>query len=158
VSPERARPDDAEAVCQLLDEAAVWLSARGVSQWRPGALPRSVVENGIARGEIFVVRSPAGLVATLQLAESDPKVWGNDEGDALYLHRLCVARSETGKGLGARLLDWASTEVRARGRRQLRLDCVASNDALRRYYARAGFAERGDVEVGVLLARFERMA
>jgi GNAT superfamily N-acetyltransferase len=158
VKPERARPEDADSVWRLLDAAAVWLTARGIAQWKPGALPRRLVEDGIARGEVFVVRDADALVATLQLAESDPEIWGPDAGDALYLHRLCVERTRAGDGLGFALLDWATATARTRGRRLLRLDCVASNDALRRYYARAGFAERGEVDVGVRLVRFERVA
>jgi len=158
VKPELARPDDAASVYRLLNDAAVWLEARGIEQWKPGALPRAVVSGGIARGEIFVVRDQDALVATLQLEASDPATWGPDAGDALYLHRLCVARAHAGGGLGLRLLDWAAATARARGLRLLRLDCVAANDTLRRYYARAGFAERGEVEVGVRLARFERVA
>ena len=158
MKPELAHPEDVDAVYALLHDAAVWLTVRGVSQWKPGALPRSLVENGIARGEIFVVRSPSRLVATLQLTESDPEIWGDDAGVALYLHRLCVARADSGKGLGLRLLDWASAEARTRGRRMLRLDCVASNVALRRYYEAAGFEPRGEVDVGIVLARFERVA
>lgn len=158
MKPESARPQDCDSVHQLLHDAAVWLEARGIEQWKPGAFPRRIVADGIARGEIFVVRDKDALVATLQLEASDPATWGTDAGDALYLHRLCVARSHAGDGLGLRLLDWAAATARARGLRLLRLDCVASNDTLRRYYARAGFAERGEVEVGVRLARFERVA
>lgn len=156
--PEPARSEDADSVYQLLDDAAVWLTARGIEQWKPGALPRRIVENGIARGEVFVVRDADALTATLQLEESDLATWGPDLGDALYVHRLCIERTRAGEGLGLRLLDWAGTVARARGRRWLRLDCVASNDGLRRYYARAGFAERGVVDIGVRLARFERIA
>jgi hypothetical protein len=43
------------------------------------------------------------------------------------------------------------------GRALLRLDCVASNDFLRRYYAAAGFSERGEARLRELrLRRFER--
>lgn len=158
MNPELARPDDADSVYQLLDDAAVWLERRGIEQWKPGALPRGIVADGIARGEVFVVRAADALVATLQLEDGDRATWGPDAGDALYVHRLCVARTHARAGLGLRLLDWAGTAARARGRRLLRLDCVASNDALRRYYAHAGFAERGVIDVGIRLARFERVA
>ncbi len=158
MNPERALPEDADAVWRLLDDAAIWLEGRGVEQWKPGALPRRVVANGIARGEFFVLRDAGALIATLQLMESDPETWGPDAGDALYLHRLCVARAHAGSEIGRRLLDWAGAAARARGRRWLRLDCVASNARLRRYYTAAGFAERGEVDVGVALARFERVA
>ena len=68
-----------------------------------------------------------------------------------------MARACAGRGLGAQLLAWALAEAAARGRALLRLDCVASNDFLRRYYAAAGFRERGEVALGELrLTRFER--
>ena len=158
MNPERARAEDADGVHGLLHDAAVWLTKRGIDQWKPGDLPRSVVANAIARGEVYVVRAAEALAATLELARSDPGTWGPDAGDALYVHRLCVARSHAATGLGQRLLDWAGATARERGLRLLRLDCVASNEALRRYYARAGFVERGEVDVGVRLARFERVA
>jgi GNAT superfamily N-acetyltransferase len=158
--PVPARADEIDAICALLESAARWLGERGVSQWAPGSLPRGLVVAGVARGEVFVTRGPDGaLAATLQLQDSDPDVWGPDDGAALVLHRLCVGRAHAGEGLGLRLLDWACAQVRARGRRLLRLDCVASNAALCAYYARAGFEQRGEVELhGVRLRRFERVA
>jgi hypothetical protein len=111
---ERARIGDAAAVRALVEEAAEFLSARGIRQWIPGALPALVIPGGIARGEVWVVRS------------------------------------------GAELLAWARDEARARARTSLRLDCVAFNTFLRRYYAGAGFEERGEVDLGrVRLAHFE---
>lgn len=155
---ERARAEDAAAVHALLEEAATWLSARGIRQWTPGAYRAELVPPSIARGEVFVVRGANGaLDATLQLQDADPDVWGADDGDALYLHRLTVARRCAGSGLGGRLLAWALGEAGARGRALLRLDCVASNDFLRRYYAAAGFSERGEARLRELrLTRFER--
>ena len=157
---ERARAEDAAAVHALLEEAAEWLTGRGIRQWLPGVYPADRVARGVARGEVFVVRGADGaLEATLQLQDADPEIWGADDGRALYLHRLTVARACAGRGLGARLLAWALAEADARGRALLRLDCVASNDFLRRYYAAAGFSERGDVAFGELrLTRFERPA
>ncbi|MDT0322971.1 hypothetical protein [Streptomyces millisiae] len=49
---------------------------------------------------------------------------------------------------GAVPLDWAADTARRRGVDALRLDCVRSNDALRRYYEARGFTHRGDVPVG----------
>jgi GNAT superfamily N-acetyltransferase len=153
---ERARTDDAAAVRALVEEAAEFLSARGIRQWAPGALPALVIPRGIARGEVWVVRAGAQLAGSLALEDEDLETWGPSDGSALYLHRLVVARAHAGTGLGRRLLAWARDEARARGRRSLRLDCVASNTFLRRYYSDAGFEARGEVDLGrVQLARFE---
>ncbi|MFI5314614.1 MAG: GNAT family N-acetyltransferase [Myxococcota bacterium] len=154
---ERAQSGDAAAVCALVDEAADWLSRRGIRQWTPGSFPEAAVAPGIARGEVYVVRAGAGLGAALTLVDDDPEVWGPGDGSALVLHKLTVARASAGSGLGVRLLAWACEEAMTRGRRSLRLDCVASNTFLRRYYAAAGFEERGDVDLSrVRLTRFER--
>ena len=154
---ERARSDDAGAVRALVDEAAEWLSARGIRQWTPGSFGEIAIAAGIAHGEVYVVRAGADLAATLALVDEDPEVWGPGDGTALVLHKLTVARASAGAGLGRRLLDWACEQAVTHGRFKLRLDCVASNDFLRRYYAAAGFEERGDVDLGrVRLTRFER--
>lgn len=153
---ERARSDDAAALRALVEEAAEFLSARGIRQWTPGALPAFVIPGDVERGDVWVVRAGAGLAAAVTLHDEDLETWGPSDGSALYLHRLVVARAHAGAGLGRRLLAWARGEARARGRRSLRLDCVASNTFLRRYYAEAGFEERGEVDAGPLrLARFE---
>lgn len=153
---ERARTDDAAAVRALVEEAAEWLTARGIRQWRPGALPDFVIPRGIAHGDVFVVRAGEKLAASVTLEDEDVPTWGPSDGTALYLHRLVVARAHAGSGLGPRLLAWARGETVARGKSALRLDCVASNAFLRSYYPGQGFAERGEVTVGpVTLARFE---
>ncbi len=157
---ERARPDDATAVRALVEQAAEHLTARGIVQWKPGALPELVIRDAIARGELWVVRGDcdrdAGLAAALTLQDADAEIWGADDGSALYLHRLVVARAHAGTGLGRRLLDWACDRGRELERRSLRLDCVASNGFLRSYYGAAGFEERSEVQLGaVRLARFE---
>lgn len=153
---ERAGESDAGAVRALFDEAAAWLVSRGIRQWSPGSWPEPAVAAAIGRGEVWVVRGSECLDAALSLADEDPEIWGPPEGRELYLHKLIVARARAGARLGARLLEWARDEARARGRELLRLDCVAGNLFLRRYYADAGFAERGEVDLGrVRLARFE---
>jgi ribosomal protein S18 acetylase RimI-like enzyme len=154
---ERARTGDAPAILALYEEAAEWLTSRGIRQWESGAWPPDAIARGISDGEVFVVRAGASLAAALAIADGDPDVWGASDGSALYLHKLTVSRESAGSGLGRRLLDWALDEARARGRVRLRLDCVASNTVLRRYYRAAGFAERGEVDLGrIRLARFER--
>jgi GNAT superfamily N-acetyltransferase len=153
---ERAGEADAAAVRALFDEAAAWLGARGILQWSPGTWPEAAIAAAIARGEVWVVRGARTLSATLSLVDADRALWGRPSGDELYLHKLIVARAHRNERLGKQLLGWACGEACARGRTRLRLDCVAGNAFLRRYYAGAGFAERGEVDLGsVRLARFE---
>jgi hypothetical protein len=72
-----------------------------------------------------------------------PKVRRADPGEIDQV--LAVRRSAA--GLGGRLLDWAAAMATTKDRRFLRLDCVASNHRLRRYYEKARFRHRDDVPV-----------
>ena len=51
------------------------------------------------------------------------------------------------RGLGVELLKVAERVTAASGRKSLRLDCFAGNDALCAYHVRAGFVRRGEIEV-----------
>jgi ribosomal protein S18 acetylase RimI-like enzyme len=152
----RAGLADVDEIVALLSETARWLLSRGIRQW-PDPFPRERVERLVRRGDFYLVRLDGEPVATLALQWSDPTFWGEPPDDAGYVHALTVRRTHGGRGLGARLLDWAEAEVVACGREFLRLDCLAENDALRRYYERQGFEPRGEVAVDDLVAlRFER--
>jgi GNAT superfamily N-acetyltransferase len=144
VSPvEAAQPVDAAAVVALRDAAARWMVGGGIEQWTPGELPVDVVRQQIAAGEWFVHRRDDVVEGTLRVIEADDEVWGPRPPDALYVHGLAVARSQRGTGLGARLLAWAGERASGSGRRHLRLDCVETNQRLRRYYREQGFREVG---------------
>ena len=139
-----AGPDEASDVLAVLDEAAAWLSERGIAQW-PSRFEPSWVEAAIGRGETWLVKVDGTVSATVTLDLADP-VWDGIAGRALYVHRMAVRRRAA--GLGAAVLGWAAGLARERGREALRLDCVAANTRLRAYYERAGFAYRGDASVG----------
>ena len=107
-----------------------------------------MITKAIDAGELFVAEIDSRTVATLQLQWSDPRFWGDidADADAGYVHRLAVRRTDAGHGLGARLLDWADQQIRARDRSWLRIDVVSGNAPLRRYYESVRFLYRHDVE------------
>jgi GNAT superfamily N-acetyltransferase len=135
---------DIETVLDVLDEAASWLTARGVDQW-PDRFEPAWIEADIVAGSTWLVRDGTEAVATITVSNADP-LWPDEGGSARYLHRLAVRRSHA--GLGSALLTWADDRARRDGAHQLRLDCVASNADLRAYYRAAGFIHRGDRRVG----------
>lgn len=143
IDPEPAGSADGPRLVALREEAAQWLTDRGITQWAPGEVGLAEVANQLATGEWFVLRREGRVVAAVRLLFSDESVWGPHSGGAVYVHGLVVDRAAAGQGLGAALLRWAEERCRRTGRELLRLDCVESNAALRDYYARAGFAEVG---------------
>jgi GNAT superfamily N-acetyltransferase len=99
----------------------------------------------VEAGETWLALSDAALIGTITVDYDDP-AWSDLPGNAAYVHRLSVPMH--GTGLGGNLLAWAAGEAAAIGRDRLRLDCLASNSRLCRYYADLGFRPRGMVVVG----------
>ena len=143
----RAEPADLDAVAAILEEAAGWLRAKGIDQWRAW-LPLKPVIEAIERGECYLAwldGQPVGtLLLRLSLQWPDTAIWGEVPDDAGYVHSLAVRRAFAGRGLGRQMLDWAAGMVAASGKPYLRLDCMAENRALNDYYRRAGFSYRGE--------------
>ncbi len=140
----RATPEDADALLALFREAAEWLLARGIDQWRPEQFEREALLRHIAPGEIYVAERDGEVAGTLALTWTDPRIWGEQLPDAGYVHWLAIRRSDAGRGLGRALLDWAAGQVARTGRTLLRLDCMRDNPRLRAHYERAGFAHVRD--------------
>lgn len=141
-----ARLGDLAEVLDILTEAARWAQSVGVDRWWPVPFPEAWVRPGIMRGEVRVAARRARIVGTLTLTAVDSRMWGHQPPVAGYVHRLAVRRADAHQGLGSRMLDDAGTEVRAWGRSKLRLDCLATNESLVRYYRRLGFREVGRVQ------------
>ena len=138
---EPATAADAATILGLRHAAEDWLSDRGIDQWAPREVPLDTVAALIEAWEFHVARrDPAGsIVGALRLIWADPTIWPEEDGLAGYVHGLVIDRSESGTGLGASLLEWASEQTRLEGRSLLRLDCAETNGALRSYYLNQGF-------------------
>lgn len=132
-----AAESDTEAVLALWKDAANWLRRRGIHQWRPEMFEPDEISNWRESGaELVVARDGEGTLAgTVIVCWRDPFLWEElDDGSAGYIHRLAVNRTLAGHGIGVRLLRWAEERIAAEGKRLVRLDCMADNPRLNRYY------------------------
>lgn len=158
-----AQLSDLERYIDRLEEVASWLEGRGIVQWRSGFFREATAyfAAGIERGEVYLAFLDGEFAGTLRLLSSDPLVWPDADADAIYVHSLAVFRAWSGRQLGRRLLAWAETQAFGKRKGHLRLDCIASNPFLRRYYEENGFESRGERDVtfpqGTYhLARYEK--
>lgn len=92
-----------------------------------------------AQGWVYVVFRGDTLAGSVTIVWQDPLTWGERPEPAGYIHMLLVDRAFAGHRIGRRLLDWAERFILDSGRGLARLDCVRGNQALRRYYAAAGY-------------------
>ncbi|MFJ2868808.1 GNAT family N-acetyltransferase [Kitasatospora sp. NPDC087314] len=126
----------------LLIEASEWLASRGSDQWQfPPRRDRLI--SAMERGECFLAYRDGEPIATLTVDEqADPEFWepGDRPDEALYVHRMAVARKAAGRDVGAVLLGWAVDRAAAAGKRFLRLDAWKTNPDLHRYYLSQGFS------------------
>ena len=143
----RAGIADYDAVMAILREAADWLSARGIQQWFHWYMDvgEHMLRERLEDHEVYLFlldNSPSG---TLTIQWSDPEVWAERGIDGLagYIHGMAITRSAGGMRAGERILEWAVATIAARGLRFARLDAMASNTALCRYYEHRGFRPIG---------------
>jgi ribosomal protein S18 acetylase RimI-like enzyme len=135
----RAQAEDAPAIAALMDEAAAWLAETGTTTWRPGQVDEERVLAWMTTGRVYLAVDGRAVGGVVRVAWTDEPVWGPQPPDAGYVHSLVVARSAAGQGLGRRLVSHAEEVVRASGRPTVRLDHVAGNPRLERWYTDAGY-------------------
>ena len=73
----------------------------------------------------------------------------SDAQNPMALCQLYCAPTQTGKGIGAALMDWALGEARAGGHDAVQLSVWAENYGAQRFYARYGFAKIADIHFDV---------
>jgi len=147
---EVAGPGDLGLILGILRSARAGQPA-GTGRYAPGAVSWGYdfpdVVRDLPAGLVHLARLRRRPVGTFVLLWSDEAVWGADDGEAGYLHRLASHPDVAGQGIGHALIRVAATLVRERGRRVLRLDCDPDNDRLRAYYRTQGFCHAGDVDL-----------
>ena len=134
------------------------VSPRGLrGSFGPDREGRDRLRQALEAGDLYLILVNGETAGTLSLLRDDRSFWPGAPADALYLHGFAVRGSHTGKGIGSAAIAWAAEEARRRGRRFLRLDCLAENPGIRTYYERAGFEHRADTEIhGIRFALYER--
>ncbi len=127
----------------IIEEVAAWGESIGMPSWLPGSFtgPDSIgisrLRGDIAIGGLYLIWRRGRPVGTLSLLESDPMFWPDAGDAAMYLHRFAISRAAAGAGRHA--VEWCLRETQRRGRSHVRLDCLADNPGIRRYYERFGF-------------------
>jgi GNAT superfamily N-acetyltransferase len=144
----------------LLQEASAWLHAQGSTQWNP-VYPIERFAQEVEDGHVWYWKAGATPLATVTLLPQRPDyypagVW-DDGMPAWYVCRFTVKRTLAGRGVGENLLRQLEIDAAGSGLQALRLDVVAANPFLERYYLARGFKDCGTVEIrgerAVLLER-----
>ncbi len=78
----------------------------------------------------------------------DKNIWElKDQGDALYIHRICANPIFRGNRYIDILVEWAKKYAVERGKRIVRIDTLGNNTKLIEHYTSAGFQFLGMFEL-----------
>lgn len=138
----RAVHADVAHMVSLRREAEEWLTERGIEQWTAKwtSVGDEKLERAVRQQRAWVIEIENEVGATVTLGGPDEDLWRVEDGPALYLYKLIVARRHAGYGLGALIVDWACDRAALYGYPWLRLDVWPSNPGIQNYYRRLGFA------------------
>jgi GNAT superfamily N-acetyltransferase len=139
------RPEDAQLVLDLFDEAVAWLVARGqTGQWGtepfsrfPARVRRA--EEWASSGGLYVAQDeqPLGII----VLGSHPEWVEPPDRPERYVDALVTSRERQGKDIGGALIRHAIAETRRAGIDLLRVDCWAGAPGLVAWYEAQGFVK-----------------
>jgi GNAT superfamily N-acetyltransferase len=156
----RAGDDGVAVAASILREVSNWLASSGRELWDLDEISDADIAKRASIGELVLAFDNGSAVACMYLQDTDAPYWPEArDGEALYVHRLAVRRSHSGRGVSRAMLDWAVAEARRVGRPFVRLD-TELRPALLTLYENAGFrrVDSGTIKVGMHdVVRFERV-
>lgn len=138
-----AGEEDLTAIANVLSQAVLHKSEQGDHLWGDQPYTPDEVEKMLKRGGLYAVIADGAVSGTVQVTESDERVWGDDGSnhEALYVHGLATSDEVRGQNIGGKVLEWAADKAREEGRKAVRLDCSYTNRRLCDYYKQRGFVE-----------------
>ncbi|WP_297860390.1 GNAT family N-acetyltransferase [Meiothermus sp.] len=132
--------EEVEVACDILQEAARWLMARGETLWHLDELTPEHFRPVAQQGELFLAYLNLRAVGTFTYQLSDPLFWPRiPAGTSAFLHKVAVRREVAGQGVAIAMVAWAKEQARAAGLSYLRLDTDFNRPKLRSFYERLGF-------------------
>ncbi len=144
--------DDGQKVVKFLKQIAQWMFDNDINQWRyllSGGDDEEILE-AVNNKETYIVLQDDELIATFTISANQSEwaqhIFGEDAGqDSLYLHRLAISPELIGSGMGGELLGWIFKNI-PEDKSFLKLDCVADNRKLNRFYRGHGFEYIGETD------------
>lgn len=146
----RANNRDIEAIMGIISDAQAALRELGIDQWQDGYPTAEIIERDIESnaGYVYVednmVVGYAAIVLTGEIAykQIDEHVWGTGE-DYVVVHRLCVGKDFTRKGIALSLMRKAKELAIEAGYSGFRIDTHRGNVRMLTMMDRLGFEYRG---------------
>lgn len=148
VALRKATQADLPLVYTLFREAIDDMNACGIAQWDELYPTSAILLADWECGELYVGETDAGVIGAVVLNEQcDPQyangAWQGN-GPYVIVHRLCIAPSAQGAGIGRGLMQSVELWAKEHGYTEIRLDAFSQNPHALRMYDRLGYTKRGE--------------
>lgn len=143
----RVEFDEIHEAQEIYNQAVIYARTVGKIDWEI-PFPEQTLEDYWEQNELYCVRGGfEQLVAVVRLStEANPQIW-QDNVKSLYVGKIAVGHEARQVGVATKIIIPAAHEIAVqRELDEVRLDCLADNGRLRRFYQR-DFTERGEAEI-----------
>ena len=125
---------------EILTDVVKRLNEKGEPLWTEEQVSDEGLKSSYRIEDSFIAHQKNKPIGCMFLLESDSFFWPEIEADSsLFLHKLAVLPELQGKGIGNKMLEWASGYTKRQGKAWLRLDCHGGRPKLRQIYEAFGF-------------------
>ena len=148
VTMRLATAADMPVVYAIYRDTIADMNARDIPQWDELYPTAALLEDDLARGELYVADTDAGVQGAVVLNQQcdpayDAALWQGGE-PWVIVHRLCISPAAQGQGVGRGLMAEVEGWARVRGFADIRLDAFSLNPHALRMYAGLGYQKRGE--------------
>jgi ribosomal protein S18 acetylase RimI-like enzyme len=146
----KAKLPEIPEILELTRDCAKEMASRGIYQWNEYYPSQKVLENDVARGELYLLESTEGLLGIIALTtlmdeEYRGVSWLTPDKGNLYVHRLAVHPKYQGLGYAQQLMSFAESYAREGNFKSIRLDTFSKNPRNQKFYEQRGYSRLGKV-------------
>lgn len=156
-----AKEIDREKIEKIYEDGSLKLKSLGINQWQGKEKPNlndftNLEDNKI----IYVLEDEKEIVSTLIIYDHDDDYENNLHGKwnspkpYLALHRIATLNSQTKKGYGRKIIEFAESYARENNFKSVRIDTHRENKSMQSLLNSLGYSYVGIVYLGGTRERF----
>ncbi|WP_282042734.1 GNAT family N-acetyltransferase [Winogradskyella flava] len=147
---EKGQLFDLEKLFQIYLNGKIDLENNGIYQWTNNYPTRSIIENDLKNGVLFVLKNGNEIIGAISISEEqepeyDAINWEFNDSKVLVIHRLVIDPKYQRKGYARKLMDFAEKYANENSYSSIRLDAYSQNKRVIDFYKKRKYFIRGNV-------------
>ncbi len=145
-----AKLSEISEILSMTNACALHMQEKGIFQWNKHYPSKAVFLTDLKRNELYVLLQEDKVIGAIVLTplidkEYLPVKWLTENGNNLYVHRLCVHPNYQGKGYAQMMMDFAENHAIAHLYDSVRLDTFSQNRRNQKFYKKRGYERLGNI-------------